>query len=255
METKMVKARSNKEVVRQLFELVLNKGNMGLLPDYIAGDYEGLQGKKGVAGFEEVITPLIKAFPDIQWKVEELIGEGDKVVVRWSWKGTHTGQFRNFTPTGKSITNSAIAIYRLKDGKINNVALQTDQLGFLQQLEVLPLDVALIPNQTAQKDRVSFIDKFLVPAHAKNEFFTRMNINRSFIKKLPGFLEDAAYELYNDNGDLVCITIAHWESREALNKAKELVQAEYKKQGFDAAEMFKRLNITVDRGIYTGVNK
>lgn len=250
-EASMSTIQRNKEVIRELYEQSLNKRNMRLLQDLISEDYTGVQGKKGAAAFEEPIAPLIKAFPDIQWEIEDLFGEGDKVVVRWKWRGTHTGPFRNYTATGKTITNDGMAVFECKDGKIINAQVQTDRLGFLQELDVLPLDLTVLPNKRAYKDKVSFIDKFFVPAAAKNEFYARMGINRNFIKKLPGFIEDTAYEYTDSDGNLICVTVAQWESREALNKAREAVQAEYKKQGFDTAEMFKRLNITADRGIYT----
>ena len=240
----------NKEIIRNLYEQSLNKRNMELLKNFISEDYIGIR-EKGVAGFKEPINPLIKAFPDVQWKLEELIGEGNKVVVKWKLQGTHQAPFTNFAATGKTVSNDAMAIYELKDGKIINVQVQTDRLGFLQQLEVVPLDLSLLSNKKVYKDKVSFIDKFFVPAAAINEFYERMSINRNFIKGLPGFIEDEVYEYTDDNGNLICITIANWENREALNKAKETVQAEYKKQRFDPAEMFKRLNIVADRGVYT----
>ena len=96
-----------------------------------------------------------------------------------------------------------------------------------------------------------FIDKFIVPAAAVNEFTNRMNINRNFIKKLPGFIKDEAYQRTDEHGNLVCITIAAWENEDALKKAREVVQAEYKKQGFDMPAMLSRLNIVMDRGLYT----
>ncbi|OQP58669.1 antibiotic biosynthesis monooxygenase [Niastella populi] len=102
---------------------------------------------------------------------------------------------------------------------------------------------------------MNFIDKFFVPAAAIKEFRERVKINRNFIEKLPGFIEDAAYEYTDNDGNLIFITVAMWQSAEALNKAKEAVQAEYKKEGFDAPAMFKRLGITVDRGIYTRVHE
>ncbi|HMH22995.1 MAG TPA: hypothetical protein VK563_14510 [Puia sp.] len=114
---------------------------------------------------------------------------------------------------------------------------------------------AIHPDKSTQHKvnthKVSFIDKFLIPPAAISEFYERMGMNRSMIKILPGFIEDAAYHYTDDNGNLICITIAHWENMKALNKARETVQTEYKKQGFDTAEMFKRLNIQADRGIYT----
>ena len=82
-------------------------------------------------------------------------------------------------------------------------------------------------------------------------FYERTSINRNFIKNLSGFMEDAAYGYTDNDGNLIRITVAVWENIQALNNAKEAVQAEYKKQGFNPAEMLKRLNIVADRGIYT----
>ena len=96
-----------------------------------------------------------------------------------------------------------------------------------------------------------FIDKFIVPPAAVSEFTNRMNISRNFIKKLPGLIKDEAWQRTDEHGNLVCITIAVWENDEALKKAREVVQAEYKKQGFDMPAMLSRLNIAMDRGLYT----
>ncbi|WP_276371126.1 hypothetical protein [Chryseolinea sp. H1M3-3] len=106
---------------------------------------------------------------------------------------------------------------------------------------------------TNSKDQVSFIDKFIIPTEAKSEFYERMRINRQFIKTLPGFLGDTVYENRDHDGNLNCITIALWESMDAVNNAKELVQAEYRKQNFDPSKMMARLNIKMDRGIYGDV--
>jgi predicted ester cyclase len=252
-EVIMSTIQKNKEVIHELYEQALNKRNMALLQELVSEDYTGLNGKKGPAAFEEPLTPLLRAFPDAKWKIEALIAEGDKVMVRQKLQGTHTGQFQHFITTGKVISNDGIGLYELKGGKIISSQVNTDRLGFLQQLEAVPADLTRLSNKKAGKDQVRFIDKFLVPAAAKKEFYERMSINRNFIKKLPGFMEDVACEYTDNDGNLVCITVALWESREALNKAKEAVQAEYKKQGFDAAEMFKRLNIIADRGVYTEV--
>jgi len=249
-EVNMSANQKNKEVIRELYEQSLNKRNMGLLQDLISADYTGIQGKKGADAFETPVVPLIKAFPDIHWTIEDLFGEGDKVVVRWKWEGTQTGQFTSYAATGKTISNEGMAIFEFKDGKIIDTNVQTDRLSFLQGLEVLPLDLSSLSNKHTHKNHINFIDKFFIPASARPEFYKRMSINRNFIKKLPGFIEDAAYEYTDGNGNLICITIAQWENMEAIDKAREAVQAEYKKEGFDMAGMFKRLNIQADRGIY-----
>jgi heme-degrading monooxygenase HmoA len=99
-----------------------------------------------------------------------------------------------------------------------------------------------------------FIDKFLVPKNGVQEFKQRMAYNRQFLRRLPGFVEDAAYERTDANGDLVVVTVAKWESEEAVKNAKGAVQAEYQRIGFDAAEMYARLKIQApDRGVYTKV--
>jgi len=97
------------------------------------------------------------------------------------------------------------------------------------------------------------IDRFVVPQNAKGEFIERMNINRNLIKNLQGFVEDNVYERVDEQGNLIVVTVAVWESDEAIKKAREAVQAEYKKQNFNMPEMLKRLNITIDRGIYARV--
>jgi heme-degrading monooxygenase HmoA len=108
--------------------------------------------------------------------------------------------------------------------------------------------------ETPKKSDVSqqiFIDRFMVPEKAKQEFIERMNINRNFIKNQPGFIEDTVYERFDEQGNLICVTVAVWASEEAIKKAREAVQTEYKKQGFNLQAMLERLNITIDRGVYT----
>jgi len=241
----------NERVIRTLFEQSLNKKDLAMLKDLISDDYIGFQGAKGPKSFEAAVLPLIEAFPDLRYDIEDLFGKEDKVVVRWKLHATHKGQFNSLPPTGKQVTNDGTAIFALKDGKVTRGQLLTDRLGFLQQLGVLPQNPAQIyAEAAAAKSQTNFIDKFFVPAAAKTEFHERMHINRTFIKILPGFLKDEAYEYTDDNGNLTCVTVAHWASKEAMEKAKEAVQAEYKKQGFDMSAMLKRLNITIDRGVY-----
>jgi len=134
-------SQNNKEIVRRLYEEVMNKRNLDILKTLISEDVTGAPGKKGVAVFEEPIRSLIKAFPDIQWQLEDLFGEGDKVVVRWEWKGTQAEPFGGFPSSGKTVVNGGMAIYRLKEGKIIDVQLQTDRLGFLQRLGVVPANL------------------------------------------------------------------------------------------------------------------
>jgi hypothetical protein len=109
--------------------------------------------------------------------------------------------------------------------------------------------------QKSESMKQIFIDKFIVPEKSKQEFLKRVSINRNIIKQLNGFVKDDAFERTDDKGNLIYMTIAVWENETVLKKAKEIVQASYKKEGFDIAEMFERLNITMERNVYNEAGK
>lgn len=248
-------AQQNKEIVLKIYEQCLNKRNFDLLNELVSSAYTGVLGKKGAAGFQEPAQQLIRSFPDMQWILTNLVAEGDKVFASWKVEGTHTNPFNNIPPTDKKISSDGMGVLTLKNGRVISTRVLTDRLGFMQALEVLPADINVLINKKAHNGQVNFIDKFFVPAAAIKEFHERVKINRDFITKLPGFIEDAAYEYTDKEGNLVCVTVALWQNAGALNNAKEAVQAEYKKEGFDAPAMFKRLGITADRGIYTRIQE
>lgn len=105
-------------------------------------------------------------------------------------------------------------------------------------------------SKVKKQENVYFIDKFVIPAASMEEFSQRMNYNRNFIKTIDGFIEDKIFVEKNENG-FTLITIATWKSKEYLADAKTKVQAEYKKINFDPAEFCRRLNIKMERGIYS----
>ena len=94
------------------------------------------------------------------------------------------------------------------------------------------------------------IDKFLIPQEAIEEFTNRMNYNRNLIKGISGFLGDNVYNRPDENGKFIIITIAQWKDENFMANAKEAVQNEYKRNGFDLPGFIARLNITMERGIY-----
>jgi predicted ester cyclase len=236
----------NKSAIYELYEQCLNGRNMSLLRDLITDDFSGPGGLHGVAAFQASLEPLINAFPDIHYELTSVMAADDKVAVSWQWTGTSTNTYLHFQPTGKKITNEGIAIFTFRDGRIAASTVQTDRLGFLQGLGVLPQDVA-----GANAAQVFFIDKFFVPAPGIGEFTDRMNKNRTLLKTMPGFIKDDAYSYNDGDGNLICVTIAVWKDHDAVDNAKKAVQAEYKKEGFDMAAMLQRLHITIDRGVYS----
>lgn len=135
----------NKETVRSLYEDILSTGKFELLKQIVSEEYEGPRGIKGPAGFAAAISPLRTAFPDIKWTVEDLIAEGDKVVVKWSWKGTNTSSFDGFPASSKTVMHHAINIFQFEDHKIIKSWMQADRLGFYQQIGVIAPDVTTAP--------------------------------------------------------------------------------------------------------------
>jgi predicted ester cyclase len=94
---------SSKQLVRRLFEDIINSGDLDRLGEVISADFVGPTDQRGPAGFAGVIAALRIGFPDIQYTLDELLAEGDRVAVRWTWHGTHTGPFRSFPPSGKLV--------------------------------------------------------------------------------------------------------------------------------------------------------
>ena len=134
--------QKNKATISALFDDGFNKRDLQRLQDLISPDYTGIDGTKGAASFEAPIIALIKAMPDVQWKIQELVGEDEKVVVQWKVQGTQTGLFNGFPATGKTVSSDGMAIFEFEAGKIIRTNAQTDRLGFLQQINVLPTDLS-----------------------------------------------------------------------------------------------------------------
>lgn len=93
---------------------------------------------RGPAGYLAIIGMMRGGFPDIQWALEEMVVEGDKVAARFIMRGTHQGTFFGVPPSGKKIAVQAMNIYRLSDGKFVEERGQPDMLGLLQQIGAVP---------------------------------------------------------------------------------------------------------------------
>ena len=78
------------------------------------------------------------AFPDIHWVLEEMVAEGDMVVSRFTWTGTHRGEFLGIPATGKAVNGKGVVIDRVKDGMMAESRILMDSLGLMQQLGVVP---------------------------------------------------------------------------------------------------------------------
>lgn len=93
---------------------------------------------RGPAGYLAIIGMMRAGFPDIQWSLDEVIAEGDKVAARFTMRGLHQGEFFGVPPSGKRIEVKAMNFYRIADGKFVEEHGQPDLLGLLQQIGAVP---------------------------------------------------------------------------------------------------------------------
>ena len=89
---------------------------------------------------QQFFRTLRAAFPDGRIMIEDMIAEGDKVVTRYTSRGTHKGDFMGIPATGKKVVGSGIVITRIAEDKIAEDWEEFDGIGFLQQLGVIPAD-------------------------------------------------------------------------------------------------------------------
>lgn len=91
----------------------------------------------GAAALKQVWAMLLRAFPDLHLAVEDMIAEGDKVVVRNTVTGTHRGEYMGLAPTGKSVTYNEIFIFRFVNGRVVETWGVVDVLSLMKQLGML----------------------------------------------------------------------------------------------------------------------
>ena len=136
-------AEQNKALARQLVEEVLNKGNMSRADEIIAPNFvehEELPPEipPGREAPKLMFTMLRRAFPDFKATIDDMVAEGDKVVIRQTWTGTHKGEFMGIPPTGKSISINVIDIIRIAEGQFVEHWGVMDQMAMMQQLGAIP---------------------------------------------------------------------------------------------------------------------
>jgi steroid delta-isomerase-like uncharacterized protein len=135
----------NKELIQRYVD-ELNRRRMAILDELVADDvilgalhYSPAADPEVVTRevYRQMIAARINAFPDYHVTVEEMIAEDDQVVVYWTSRGTHRGEFMGVLPTGKQIRGAAVSIYRVVGGRIAEVRGIWDRADTWQQLGLI----------------------------------------------------------------------------------------------------------------------
>ncbi len=128
----------NKNLVRRMFEEVYDKRNYDFADECYATDYISHNGLSlevtGPADIKRGAALQHQAFPDLQMTIDDLIAEGDRVVVRGTDRGTHQGENMGYAPTGKPFTFTWIDIFRIENGKLKESWLEINVEAIHRQL-------------------------------------------------------------------------------------------------------------------------
>ena len=134
-------SEENKALYRRIIEEFGNKGDRAAVDELYSADlvdHVAIPGNDpGNEGLKQIITSWRDAFPDLHTHIEDLIAEGDRVVARLMFHGTHQGEFMGIPATGKQIRVNEICIVRFADGKVVEHWEVCDYLSMMQQLGVV----------------------------------------------------------------------------------------------------------------------
>ena len=132
----------NKALYRRWFEEVVSGGNLELADQLLAPDYvlhfPGVPGPVDSEGHKQLVMMFRNAFPDWHESVDDVIAEGDRVVIRVTGRGTHESEFQGIPATGEQVSATGIGIGRIEGGRIAESWAAYDALGLMQQLGAVP---------------------------------------------------------------------------------------------------------------------
>jgi predicted ester cyclase len=141
-----VGVEENKALYRRWFEEVVSEGKLALADELLAPDYRlhfpGAPEPVDREGHKQLVLMFRAAFPDWTESIDDVIAEGDKVVIRVTGRGTHEGEFQGVAPTARPVTATGVGIGRIENGRIAEAWAAYDALGLMQQLGAIPAPAA-----------------------------------------------------------------------------------------------------------------
>ena len=116
-----------------------NKHNLDGFDEFIAPDYFDHSNQVGIDGVKQLFSMGFTGFPDWHEAIDDIIAQGDKVWLRLTYTGTHTGEFFGLAPTGNKVTMTAVAIYRIVNGKLVEGWFINDGLDMFKQIGAIEI--------------------------------------------------------------------------------------------------------------------
>jgi steroid delta-isomerase-like uncharacterized protein len=129
----------NRAIVRRLYEEVWNKRRFEALdellsPSHAIHDNLSSRSSVGPEAYKAQVAIFLKAFPDLRFTIEDIVGENEKIVIDWTISGTHQGEFWGVRPTNKKLSLEGVTIHHVTDGKIMDSYVTSDALVLWKQV-------------------------------------------------------------------------------------------------------------------------
>jgi predicted ester cyclase len=89
---------------------------------------------RGLAAVKESLAKVYRAFPDIEYRIDDAVAAGGKIALRWQGRGTHRGEYLGLAPTGLEVSYDGITIFETRGDRIARLWVSADMLGLARRL-------------------------------------------------------------------------------------------------------------------------
>ena len=253
-------SEENAAIARRFYEEVFDEGNLDAADDFLAA---------GVAdheGFKKSLAALFAAFPDLSVALEDVVSAGDKVIVRWTDRGTHRGEFLGVAPTGRRVATTGITVFRFAGGKIAEQWTNWDTLGLTAQLGATggpPRDLVgrVLASQEDERRRVAYevhdgLAQTAVAAHGLLEAYAEGHPPgsaeaRKELERVLGLVREVVEESRRVIGRLRPTALDDFGLAAALRLQVEALREEGWEVGYDAEALGdERLPAAVETALF-----
>lgn len=130
----------NKDIMARFIDECWNQRNKSICNELLTSEYEHFmpgseQPTVGPAKYQELVDGFLQGFPDTQFEVNDVFGEGERVCLVWTARGTHTGVFNGIQPTNRSVLINGVGVGRIVNGRIERIVSMFDNDSFTKQLD------------------------------------------------------------------------------------------------------------------------